>query len=81
MDVKQSYNFRPSLLNAENKEHKTPIFQAIEAKDLQVLQLLITLGANVNKPLLHCERTALMFAIYKGELQAASLLLDKGWSI
>ncbi|XP_066157126.1 fibronectin type 3 and ankyrin repeat domains 1 protein [Euwallacea fornicatus] len=76
--IRKITHLRPDLLNAENKEHKTPIFQAIEAKDLQVLHLLITLGANVNKPLLHSLRTPLMFAIYKGELPAASLLLDKG---
>ncbi|XP_066258220.1 fibronectin type 3 and ankyrin repeat domains 1 protein-like [Euwallacea similis] len=76
--IRKITNLRPDLLNAENKEHKTPIFQAIEAKDLQVLHLLITLGANVNKPLLYSLRTPLMFAIYKGELQAALFLLEKG---
>ena len=70
--------FRPLLLNAENKEGQTPIIQAIIIKDLQVLQLLVTLGANVNVPLLNTNRTPLMIAVYTGYLQAASFLIDKG---
>ncbi|XP_050304751.1 fibronectin type 3 and ankyrin repeat domains protein 1-like isoform X2 [Anthonomus grandis grandis] len=79
--IRKIAQMRPVLLNAENKENKTPIFQAIETGDLQIIQLLITLGANVNKPQRHTKRTALMFAIYRGELQAATLLMDKGASI
>ncbi|XP_076253497.1 ankyrin repeat and SAM domain-containing protein flippy [Rhynchophorus ferrugineus] len=72
---------KPSLLNIENKERKTPLIQAIQNDDMQILQLLITLGANVNKPLLVTQRTPLMYAIYDGHLKAASLLIDKGADI
>lgn len=45
------------------------------------MQLLITLGANVNTSLLYNKRTPLMFAIIKGHLQIASILIDKGADI
>lgn len=65
-------------METENKENKTPLVQAIEAGDSQILQLLINLGANVNTPLSFNKRTPLMVAIYSGKLQMASILVDKG---
>ncbi|CAH1121389.1 unnamed protein product [Ceutorhynchus assimilis] len=75
--IRKIAHIKPLLLNIENKENKTPIFQAIEARDLQIIHLLVALGANINKPQLYTNRTPLMFSIYKGELQAAKLLIDK----
>nr|XP_023011651.1 fibronectin type 3 and ankyrin repeat domains 1 protein [Leptinotarsa decemlineata] len=43
-----------------------------------MLQLLISLGSNVNRPLFFNKRTPLMVAVYEGKLQIASLLIDKG---
>lgn len=65
-------------METENKENKTPLVQAIEAGDIQTLQLLINLGANVNTPLFFNKRTPLMVAVYTGKLQMASILIDKG---
>ncbi|KAH1000388.1 hypothetical protein HUJ04_000299 [Dendroctonus ponderosae] len=68
----------PRLLNVPNKEHKTPIVQALEAGDLGVVQLLVTLGADVNQPQLFSGRTPLMVALYRGALPVAQFLIDKG---
>ncbi|ERL90802.1 hypothetical protein D910_08148 [Dendroctonus ponderosae] len=68
----------PRLLNVPNKEHKTPIVQALEAGDLGVVQLLVTLGADVNQPQLFSGRTPLMVALYRGALPVAQFLVDKG---
>lgn len=73
-----SYFCRPYLLNVENKENKTPIIQAIEKNDVIIVNLLITLGANVNTPLFYNKRTPLMISVYNGYLDIASLLIEKG---
>lgn len=40
--------------------------------------VLISLGANVNSPLISNKRTPLMAALFYGNLQIAAILLDKG---
>lgn len=69
------------LLEAENKEHKTPLIQAIERDNAVLVHLLINLGANVNTTLKFTQRTPLMIALYRGHLQIASYLIDKGANI
>lgn len=71
-------NFRPILLELENKEFKTPLMQVIENNDLQMTHFLLNMGANVNTSTLIGKRTPLMICIYKGNIQIASLLIDKG---
>ncbi|KAJ8960035.1 hypothetical protein NQ318_009472, partial [Aromia moschata] len=68
----------PHLLEAENKENKSPLIQAIEGGDIQIVQLLIILGANVNNPMYYNKRTPLMSAIYRNQLHIAGILIDKG---
>lgn len=70
--------FRPVLLETENKDHKTPLIQAIEQDNSVVVHLLINLGANVNNRLKFTQRTPLMIAIYRSRLEIASYLIDKG---
>lgn len=65
-------------MEVENKDNKTPIIQAIEKNDIVILSLLITLGANVNTPLLYNKRTPLMIAVYSGHLESAAVLIEKG---
>ncbi|XP_060533276.1 fibronectin type 3 and ankyrin repeat domains protein 1 isoform X2 [Cylas formicarius] len=72
---------RPILLNTENRENKTPLLEAIDVNDIQMVQLLISLGANINKPLEYGKRTPLMIAVFKGHLDIASLLMEKGANI
>ncbi|XP_049823930.1 fibronectin type 3 and ankyrin repeat domains 1 protein [Aethina tumida] len=67
----------PHLLETENKEHKTPLIQAIENWDLQMVHFLHSLGVNVNKRLFYSKRTPLMVAISKGYLQIAQFLINK----
>ncbi|GJQ75927.1 hypothetical protein Trydic_g17986 [Trypoxylus dichotomus] len=69
---------RPLLLELENRENKTPLAMVAENDDLPMANLLITLGANVNTPLMWNNRTPLMISIFHGNLQIATLLLDKG---
>ncbi|KAJ8917849.1 hypothetical protein NQ315_010762 [Exocentrus adspersus] len=76
--IRKIAHYKPHLLETENKENKTPLVQAIETGDVQVLQLLINLGANVNTSLFYNKRTPLMIAVYIGKLQMASILVDKG---
>lgn len=52
--------------------------QAIENDNLAVVAFLINMGANVNTATLYTIRTPLMLAIFKGKLQIAQLLCDKG---
>lgn len=66
------------MLEAENKENKTPLVQAVEKNDIVIVNLLITLGTNVNNPLFYNQRTPLMISIYNGFLDIASLLIEKG---
>ncbi|KAG5898104.1 hypothetical protein JTB14_027461 [Gonioctena quinquepunctata] len=79
--VRKIAHTRPHLLEAENKENKTPLVQAIEVGDVQMLQLLIALGSSVNRALLYNKRTPLMIAVYEGQLQIASILIDKGANV
>ncbi|XP_018572987.1 uncharacterized protein LOC108912277 [Anoplophora glabripennis] len=76
--IRKIANNKPHLLETENKENKTPLVQAIESGDIQILQLLINLGASTNTPLFFNKRTPLMVAVYNGKLQMASILVDKG---
>lgn len=75
-----SYTFcsRPLLLEVENKDFKTPLIQAVEKKDLSLVTLLITLGANVNNPSSYTKRSPLMVAVSSEALNIAAFLVDKG---
>ncbi|XP_056640808.1 fibronectin type 3 and ankyrin repeat domains 1 protein [Diorhabda sublineata] len=76
--VRKIANIRPYLLDTENRENKTPLIQSIEFNDIQMINLLISLGANVNKSVIYNKRSPLMIAIEKGRLQIARFLIDKG---
>lgn len=53
--------------------------QAIENDHLPIVTyLIVNMGANVNTPTLQTKRTPLMLALFKGNLEAAQLLIDKG---
>jgi hypothetical protein len=60
---------------------KTPLVQAIDKNDPALVNLLITLGANVNTASHYTRRTPLMAAVALGHLSVASLLMDKGCSV
>jgi hypothetical protein len=60
---------------------KTPLVQAIDKNDPALVNLLITLGANVNTASHYTRRTPLMAAVALGHLSVASLLIDKGCSV
>ncbi|KAJ8978030.1 hypothetical protein NQ317_013558 [Molorchus minor] len=79
--IRKIAHVRPHLLETENKENKTPLIQAVESGDPQIVQLLIILGANINNPLQYNKRTALMVAVYRNRLQIASTLIEKGADI
>nr|XP_022902510.1 fibronectin type 3 and ankyrin repeat domains 1 protein [Onthophagus taurus] len=76
--LRKIVNQRPILLETPNKQGKTPLVFVIERNDLSTTTFLITLGANINSPLLGNLRTPLMIALFRGYLQIASLLIDKG---
>lgn len=52
--------------------------QLIEKNDVQMAHFLLNMGANVNTSTLIGKRTALMISMYKGLIQIATLLIDKG---
>lgn len=70
--------FRPHLLETRNSEDKTPLMQAIENGDLGMVVFLVNnMGANVNTATMYTQRSPLMLAIFKGELEIAQFLCDK----
>lgn len=73
--------YRPSLLEIENKELKTPLIQVIERGNIQMVQFLLNMGANPNTSTLIGGRTPIMIALFHGYIQIASLLVDKGASL
>ncbi|XP_031349617.1 fibronectin type 3 and ankyrin repeat domains 1 protein [Photinus pyralis] len=72
---------RPILLETVNKEDKTPLIQAIEQDDLQLVTFLLNIGANVNNPTLITKRTPLMVALFLPNMGICKLLLSKGASV
>lgn len=69
---------RSILLETENKEGKTPLIQAIESGNLQMVTFLLNLGANANTATLITKRTPLMVALFNNNIQISNLLIDKG---
>lgn len=68
-------------MEIENKELKTPLIQVIEKGNIQMVQFLLNMGANPNKSTLIGGRTPIMIALFRGYIQIASLLIDKGASL
>ncbi|KAK5644467.1 hypothetical protein RI129_005767 [Pyrocoelia pectoralis] len=69
---------RPTLLECVNKEGKTPLIQAIEQDDLQMVTFLLNIGANVNNSTLITKRTPLMVALFRNNIHISNLLISKG---
>ncbi|KAJ3643964.1 hypothetical protein Zmor_026644 [Zophobas morio] len=79
--VRKIAHARPLLLEVENKEMKTPLRLAVEKNDVQMVGLLITLGANVNTSSLYKKMSLLMSAVSLGHLAVANFLVDKGCNV
>lgn len=69
---------RPQLLETHNDEDKTPLMQAIENNELAFVVFLINIGANVNRVAMYTGRSPLMIAVFRGKIDVAQLLVDKG---
>jgi ankyrin repeat protein len=74
------YEFKHRLIEARNKEGMTPLHMAAYSGSLEICQLLIENGANVNAT---DERqvTALHLAAERGYFEICQHLLDKGASL
>lgn len=66
------------MLEIPNTEGKTPLIQAIEKGDHQLVTFLITLGANINCAIPRTNRTPLMIALFHGRIEIVNTLIEKG---
>lgn len=64
-------------IRAEDEEGNTPLFNAIERNDLQMVKSLLAHGADVNLTD-RKNNTPLLLAVSEGNSQLASLLIEKG---
>lgn len=64
-------------LNEKNGMGRPPIILAAQQGNTSAVQALCDAGASLNEAD-HCGQTALMSAIYKGHIDAAKLLLERG---
>jgi uncharacterized protein len=67
-----------NYLYTKNNEEYTPL---IIVKEINLAQLLISKGANVNKKTPNFERTPLTSAVFSGDVELAKLYLDHGADI
>ncbi|CAH0554461.1 unnamed protein product [Brassicogethes aeneus] len=79
--VKKIAQNNPRLLETENKELRTPLVQAIDNNDFQMVQCLHNLGVNVNNHISLAQRTPLMISVYLGYLDIAQFLISKGANV
>lgn len=61
-----------AIVNAENENHVTPLLAAIEADKLEILEMLLNVGGNVQDPRL------LILAAQRGAMPFVELLLARG---
>lgn len=66
-----------------NPMDMSPLMQAVSRGDPQMVNLLLSAGADVNVTSYRTGRTALMMACFKGEAGIAQLLIERGasWDI
>ncbi|KAK9890710.1 hypothetical protein WA026_012059 [Henosepilachna vigintioctopunctata] len=76
--IRKIIKARHDLLEIENKKCNTPLVHAILDNDLKMVNLLLHLGSDINKPLTYSNKTPLMVAISHGFFELVKFLVNKG---
>ncbi len=63
-------------LESKNRENDTPLFRAVEWKNIEMVKLLVSLNVNIEARYIY-GNTALLKAAYQGDLEIVKFLISK----